>query len=262
MSETILYGLDLGVARITLNRPEKLNSFNRPMAKRLREALDDAAQRVEVRSVLITGSGRAFCAGQDLSEAVSDEGDDPTDLGQIVEDSYNPVIRAIVGLEKPVVCAVNGVAAGAGANLALACDLVLASKKAKFIQSFCNIGLIPDSGGTYHLPRLVGMARAKAMMLLGEPVEAEQAEQWGLISATAEHHELEDKALEVARHLAKQPTRGLGLIKRALNRTLDHTLDEQLELEKQLQSKAGFTKDYQEGVRAFMEKRKPVFKGE
>ncbi|HSR66800.1 MAG TPA: 2-(1,2-epoxy-1,2-dihydrophenyl)acetyl-CoA isomerase PaaG [Acidobacteriota bacterium] len=262
MSETILYGYDEGVGRITLNRPQKLNSFVRAMAGRLQEVLRDAADRAEVRCLLLTGAGRAFCAGQDLSEAAAQDDDSAPDLGRIVEESYNPIIRALTRLEKPVVCAVNGVAAGAGANLALACDIVLASDKSKFIQSFCNIGLIPDSGGTYHLPRLVGMARAKAMMLLGETISAEEALEWGMISSVVEHDELKEKSLQLARHLAKQPTRGLGLIKRALNSSLGNSLEEQLELEKDLQSKAGFTRDYREGVRAFMEKRPPKFTGE
>lgn len=262
MSELILYAHDEGVARITLNRPEKLNSFVRGMARRLQEVLKDAAARSEVRCLLLTGAGRAFCAGQDLAEALGPEDEPAPDLGQIVEDSYNPIILALTSIEKPVVCAVNGVAAGAGANLALACDLVLASDRAKFVQSFCNIGLIPDSGGTYHLPRLAGMARAKAMTLLGEAISARQALQWGLIYSVVEHEELQEKSLELALHLAKQPTRGLGLTKRALRSSLDNSLEQQLQAEKELQSKAGSTRDYREGVRAFMEKRAPKFSGQ
>ncbi|MEE8587698.1 MAG: enoyl-CoA hydratase-related protein [Acidobacteriota bacterium] len=256
MPDYVLYELDQGVARITLNRPEVLNSCNRGMAAQLQSLLQKAAADEAVRCVLLTGAGRAFCAGQDLAEV-----SDGTPLGDILEHNYNPVIRLISRMEKPVVCAVNGVAAGAGANIALACDIVLASRKASFIQSFAHIGLIPDSGGTYFLPRLVGLGRARALALLGEKIGADDAVGMGLISRACEAEELEGKALELARHLARQPTRGLGLTKRALRKSLQNDLDSQLELEKELQTMAGNTEDYKEGVKAFLEKRKPRFKG-
>ena len=256
MPDYVLYELDQGVARITLNRPEVLNSCNRGMAAQLQSLLQKASADEAVRCVLLTGAGRAFCAGQDLAEV-----SDGTPLDDILEHSYNPVIRLISRMDKPVVCAVNGVAAGAGANIALACDIVLASRKASFIQSFAHIGLIPDSGGTYFLPRLVGLARARALALLGEKIGADDAADMGLISRACDAEELEEKALDLARHLARQPTRGLGLTKRALRKSLQNDLDSQLELEKELQSVAGNTEDYKEGVNAFLEKRKPKFKG-
>ncbi len=257
MPDHVLYELDEGVARITLNRPEVLNSCNSEMAAQLQSLLRKASNDKAVRSVLLSGAGRAFCAGQDLAEVADD-----TPLGDIVDRNYNPAILLISRMEKPVVCAVNGVAAGAGANIALACDIVLASRKASFIQSFAHIGLIPDSGGTYFLPRLVGLPRARALALLGEKIGADDAAEMGLISRACDAEELEEKALGLARHLAQQPTRGLGLTKRALRKSLQNDLDSQLELEKELQTIAGNTEDYKEGVKAFLEKRKPVFKGE
>jgi len=250
-----------GVATITLNRPEVLNSFNRPMARELRDALDDASREAAVRAVLLTGAGRAFCAGQDLAEAALDDGAMP-DLGDIVRDSYNPLIRAIRTLEKPVVCAVNGVAAGAGANLALACDIVFASSAASFIQSFSKIGVIPDSGGTFLLPRIVGLQRASALTMLAERVTAQQALDWGMVYKVCEPSALLDTAFATAKHLATQPTRGLGLIKRGFNRSLGVELDAQLDYEEELQREAGRTSDYVEGVRAFLEKRPPNFRGQ
>lgn len=249
------------VGHITLNRPDVLNSFNKPMARALQDALKEARENDEVRAVLLTGAGRGFCAGQDLKEALGDRQGPPVDLGEIVAASYNPVILAIRQLEKPVVCAVNGIAAGAGANLAYACDMVLASEKASFVQSFCKIGLVPDSGGTFILPRLVGMARATAMTMLGEKMKAETAQAIGLIYKVCSPETLLDEARKLAAYLATQPTKGLGYTKRALNASWGHTLEQQLELEKELQSAAGRTSDYQEGVDSFLEKRAPQFKG-
>lgn len=249
-----------GVAVITLNRPDVLNSFHLEMAREVQDALASASSDDTVRALLLTGAGRAFCAGQDLA-AVSVEPETRSDLGATVREQYNPIIRAIRRLEKPVVCAVNGVAAGAGANIAFACDIVLASTEAAFIQSFCRIGLIPDSGGTFFLPRLVGVARASGLALLGDKVSAAQARDWGLIWDTCEPAVLGARARELAGALAAQPTAGLGLIKRALNASLLNDLDAQLDLEADLQAEAGRTADYAEGVRAFREKRKPVFTG-
>jgi 2-(1,2-epoxy-1,2-dihydrophenyl)acetyl-CoA isomerase len=250
-----------GIARLTLDRPEVLNSFNHAMAGQLRAALDAAAADAAVRAVLLTGAGRAFCAGQDLAAVLPAPGEPDPDLGDIVRDCYNPVIRALRAIEKPVVAAVNGVAAGAGANLAFACDFVVASEAASFIQSFCHIGLIPDSGGTFVLPRLAGMARATQLAMLGEKLPARQAMEWGLIYQVVEAAQLEEAATALARRLAAMPTRGLGLIKRGLNAGLAHSLDEQLAFEEGLQREAGRTADYAEGVRAFVEKRKPTFTG-
>lgn len=249
-----------GVQVITLSRPEVLNSFHLPMARELQDALSVAAADDHIRAVLLTGEGRGFCAGQDLA-AVSIDGPAPTDLGETVRAQYNPVIRAIRRLEKPVVCAVNGVAAGAGANLAFACDLVFASTDASFIQSFSRIGLIPDSGGTFFLPRLVGLARASGLALLGGKVGAAQARDWGLIWETCEPAALMPRAMEVATSLATQPTRGFGLTKQAFNESLMNDLDAQLDLEADLQAEAGRTSDFAEGVAAFKAKRPPVFRG-
>lgn len=254
-----------GVLTITLQRPDVLNSFHRPMARELQQALAAAAGDPEVRAVLLTAAGRAFCAGQDLAEAVppgAAAGTDPLpDVGEIVHDSYNPIVRAIRALEKPVVCAVNGVAAGAGANIALACDLVVAGESASFIQAFGRIGLIPDSGGTWVLPRLVGRARATALMMLGDRVTAEQAQAMGMIHAVVPDSTLPEVALGLATRLAAMPTRALALTKRALDAAETNDLDAQLALERELQSEAGRTADYVEGVRAFLEKRAPAFQG-
>jgi len=258
--EHILFETEHGVAKLTLNRPEVLNSFNRAMAAEVRQALSHAGSDPEVRAVLITGAGRAFCAGQDLAEAMPKEGPAP-DLGDIVARGYNPIVRTIRQLDKPVVCAVNGVAAGAGANLAFACDFVIASAEASFVQSFSKIGLVPDTGGTFFLPRLVGLARATALMMLADQVPAPDAVAMGLILRVVETSKLLDDATALARDLATRPTRGLGLIKRALNASATNGLDEQLALEAQLQAEAGSTADYREGVKAFLEKRAPVFVG-
>jgi len=256
----ILFAVADGVATITLNRPDVLNSFRRPMARELRDTLELAAHDEEIRAVVLTGAGRGFCAGQDLAEAMPKDGVMP-DLGDIVRDSYNPVILAIRSLEKPVICAVNGVAAGAGANLAFACDIVFASSAATFVQSFAKIGVIPDSGGTFLLPRLVGLHRANVMTMLAEKMTAEQAREWGLVYMVTEPQHLLETATGTARHLATQPTRGLGLTKRGFNESLGVDLKRQLDIEEELQREAGRTDDYAEGVRAFLEKRKPTFKG-
>ena len=258
--EHILYEVDQGVAVITLNRPDVLNSFNREMATEVRQAFSTAGATADVRAVLLTGAGRAFCAGQDLAEAMPKEGPAP-DLGDIVARGYNPIVRTIRQIDKPVVCAVNGVAAGAGANLAFACDFVLASADASFIQSFSKIGLVPDTGGTFFLPRLIGMARATALMMLGDKVTAADAVAMGMIFRVVDGATLLGEATAFARQLATRPTRGLGLIKRALNSSATNGLDEQLALEAQLQAEAGSTSDYREGVKAFLEKRAPVFTG-
>jgi 2-(1,2-epoxy-1,2-dihydrophenyl)acetyl-CoA isomerase len=245
---------------ITLNRPEVLNSFHLPMAREIQDALSVAAADDNIRAVLLTGEGRGFCAGQDLA-AVSLDDSSPADLGETVRAQYNPIIRAIRRLEKPVVCAVNGVAAGAGANIAFACDLVFASTEASFIQSFSRIGLIPDSGGTFFLPRLVGLARASGLALLGGKLGAGQARDWGLIWETCEPASLRLRAMEIATALASQPTRGFGLTKQAFNESLMNDLDAQLDLEADLQAEAGRTSDFAEGVAAFKAKRAPVFRG-
>jgi 2-(1,2-epoxy-1,2-dihydrophenyl)acetyl-CoA isomerase len=256
----ILFDAADGVATITLNRPDVLNSFTRGMARELHEALERVRQDESLRAVVLTGAGRGFCAGQDLAEAMPKDGEIP-DLGDIVRDSYNPVIRAIRTLEKPVICAVNGVAAGAGANLAYACDIVFASANAMFIQSFAKIGVIPDSGGTFILPRIVGLHRATIMTMLAEKMSPDQAKDWGLVYMITEPDALLETAVGMARQLATQPTRGLGLIKRGFNRSLGVDLDAQLDFEEELQREAGRTEDYREGVHAFLEKRKPVFQG-
>ena len=259
--DPILTDLANGVLTVTLNRPDVLNSFDRPMADALVLALRNAGNNPEVRAVLLTGAGRAFCAGQDLAAVLPAEGKPTPDLGDVVQRQYNPIIHSIRALEKPVVCAVNGVAAGAGANIAFACDITLASEKASFIQSFTKIGLIPDSGGTFILPRIVGLQRAAALTMLGDRLDASRAKEWGLVFDVL----AEDKLLEVARgmaeHLAAMPTRALGLTKRAFNAGFCNDLETQLVLEEDLQREAGRSDDYAEGVRAFMEKRTPAFKG-
>lgn len=256
----IRYSADQGVATLTLCRPEVLNSFNRGMAQDVQHALAQVAQDDTVRAILITGDGRGFCAGQDLAEATAgDVGS--IDLGDIVKSNYAPMVTAIRQLEKPVVCAVNGVAAGAGANLAFACDIVIASEDAAFIQSFSRIGLVPDTGGTFFLPRLVGMARATAMMFLADKVSARKAQEYGMIHDVVPAPELLEKAVAVARQLAAMPTRALGLAKRALNASWNNDLLSQLVVEEELQRAAGKTEDYAEGVRAFLEKRQPTYAG-
>ncbi|TCO81260.1 short chain enoyl-CoA hydratase /enoyl-CoA hydratase [Plasticicumulans lactativorans] len=258
--ETILFTLEDAVATLTLNRPDRLNSFNAQMHEEIRDALKQVV-RGGARALLITGAGRGFCAGQDLSDRNVAADAAMPDLGLSIERGYNPLIRTLRTLELPVICAVNGVAAGAGANLALACDIVFAARSASFIQAFCKLGLVPDSGGTWFLPRLVGTARATALTMLGDKIGAEQAEAWGMIWKCVDDAELLPTAQAAAAHLATQPTAGLALIKRALVSSATHTLDQQLDLERDFQRIAGRTEDYREGVAAFMQKRAPQFKG-
>ncbi len=261
MSQSILVAVEDGVQRITLNRPDKLNAFNPEMHARLREALDAAERDASIRALLVTGAGRGFCTGQDLAERKFGPDAPPIDLGASLEENYNPLVRRLRALEKPVVCAVNGVAAGAGANLALACDLVLAARSASFVQAFARIGLLPDSGGTWFLPRLVGTARAMGLALLAEKISAEDAERIGLIWKCIDDARLADEAQAIARALAAGPTRGYGFIKRALHASHSNDLDAQLDLERDLQREAGLSEDYREGVTAFKEKRAPRFRG-
>lgn len=259
---SILLEIDQGVALLTLNRPDNLNSFNEEMHQHMRVVLGQVRKNKNVRALVITGSGRAFCAGQDLGDRNVAPGIEAPDLGDSIEKNYNPMLRALHDLPLPVICAVNGVAAGAGANIALACDITLAARSASFIQAFCKIGLIPDSGGTWTLPRLTGMARAKGMALLGDKISAEQAESWGMIWRCVDNEQLMEEAMKLAHHLATQPTKGLAFIKRALHAGANNTFDQQLDLERDLQRLAGRTEDYREGVAAFMDKRQPSFKGQ
>ena len=259
---TIEFRVEAGVATLTLNRPDTLNSFNTEMHEEVRTAMRQVQEDPSIRCLLLTANGRGFCAGQDLGDrAVSTDGGVP-DLGESVEKNYNPLIKSIMGLPKPVVCAVNGVAAGAGASIALACDIVLAARSANFIQVFCKIGLVPDSGGTWNLPRAVGLPRAKGLAMLGDKLPAEQAEAWGLIWRCVDDEKLQIEAGKLASHFATQPTRGLGMIKKLLRESFDNTLSEQLELEKNAMQELGQSHDYQEGVAAFMERRTANFKGE
>ena len=258
---TIQFEIKHGVAALTLNRPEALNSFNTEMHAEVRDALKTVRQDFAIRCLLLTGNGRGFCAGQDLNDRAVAPGDGMPDLGASIENNYNPLIKTLMGLEMPVICAVNGVAAGAGANIAMACDIVLAARSASFIQAFCKIGLIPDSGGTWHLPRAVGMARAKGLALLGDKLSAEKAEAWGMIWKCVDDEDLMVQATAMAREFATQPTLGLAYIKRALHASAANSIDEQLNLEKDLQRLAGRSEDYREGAAAFIGKRKPEFKG-
>ncbi len=250
-----------GVTTITLDRPEKLNAFNKEQHEELAAALREAEEDGAVRAVLLTGSGRGFCAGQDLSErAVVTQGG-TVDTGASIEKYYNPLVRRIRKMPKPVVCAVNGVAAGAGANLALACDIVLAARSASFIQAFARIGLVMDTGGSHFLPRLIGDARARYLLLTGDKVTAEQAAEWGLILKVVDDDKLMAEAGALAQNLAKAPTRSLGLIKRALDASATNSLDAQLDLERDLQREAAKGEDYKEGIAAFLEKRSARFTG-
>ena len=246
------------VGKITLNRPEKYNSFVQEMAMSLQNTLKNCANDGSIRCILITGAGKAFCAGQDLKETTDSKG---PEIEQIVREHYNPIIRKIRAIDKPVIAAVNGVAAGAGANLALACDIVVASQSANLIQAFSKIGLIPDSGGTYFLPRLIGLPKATAIMMTGEPVSAEKAEKMGMIYAVYEDAEFESKSLELAKSISTMPTKGLGYTKKLLNHSLNNSLEEQLDLEAQTQALSAKSEDHKEGIQAFLEKRKPIFTG-
>jgi 2-(1,2-epoxy-1,2-dihydrophenyl)acetyl-CoA isomerase len=256
---TLITSIESNVLKITLNRPEVFNSFNQEMAFALQAVLDDAANNADIRAVLLTGEGRAFCAGQDLAEATDPNG---PELQSIVGQHYNPIIMKIRNLEKPVIAAVNGVAAGAGANIALACDIVFAAESASFIQAFSKIGLIPDSGGTFILPRLIGFQKATALMMTAEKISAQVAEKMGMIYNVVPDADLQDTAFKLAASLAQMPTKGLGLTKRALNASLTNSLEEQLAVEEEIQTIAGTTYDFAEGTAAFLEKRKPIFKGE
>lgn len=259
--ETIIYTVDRGVGVLTLNRPATLNSFTGLMHEEVKTAIKDVQTNDLVRCLVITGEGRGFCAGQDLGDRAVKVTDETPDLGDSVEKYYNPLIRNIMTMEKPVICAVNGVAAGAGASIALACDIVLAARSAKFVQVFCKIGLVPDSGGTFNLPRALGLPRAKGLALLGDKLSAEQAEKWGMIWQCVDDDALMKEALTLAEHLAKQPTKGLAMTKKLLNESFSNPLHQQLEIEKEAMRTLGKTDDYREGVSAFMEKRQPNFTG-
>ncbi len=250
-----------GVLTIRLNRPDVLNSFNYGMAEEVQDAFKEAVNNDKIRCVLLSANGKAFCAGQDLKEVTEIAKDPDRELSEVVHHTYNPIIKAIRTLEKPVICAVNGTAAGAGANIALACDMVLASEEAKFIQSFSNIGLIPDSGGTYILPRLIGLSRATELTFTGRPVKAPEAVEMGMIYKSIPADELMIEATALCEKFAKMPTRGFGLTKKGFNEGFSNDLETQLNLEADLQAEAGNTEDYHEGVSAFLEKRKPEFKG-
>ena len=258
---TILYSCVDGIARVTLTRPDRLNSFTAAMHGELRDALTRVRADASARVLLLTGAGRGFCAGQDLSDRAVAPGAAPVDLGASIETFYRPLVLELQSMPMPVVCAVNGVAAGAGANIALACDLVIAAKSASFIQAFCKIGLIPDSGGTYFLPRLVGTARAMGLALLGDRLSAQQAAEWGLIWKCVDDAELVPAVDALLAQLSQAPTRGLVATRRALHASAQATLEQQLDLERDLQRELGQSADYREGVAAFLAKRPPQFTG-
>jgi 2-(1,2-epoxy-1,2-dihydrophenyl)acetyl-CoA isomerase len=260
--ENIAFEIKDGIACLTLNRPEKLNSFTQAMHLEVRAALELVQADKSVRVLVLTGAGRGFCAGQDLSDRAVEPGAKGVDLGESVEKFYAPLVLTLRALPMPVICAVNGVAAGAGANLALACDIVLAAKSASFVEVFCKLGLIPDTGGTWILPRLLGHARATGLAMLGEKLTAERAEQWGLIWKCVADEELMNEAMAMATHFSAAPTKGLAFTKRALQQSYANTLPEQLKLEGEMMRELGYSHDYREGVAAFMAKRAPQFKGE
>jgi 2-(1,2-epoxy-1,2-dihydrophenyl)acetyl-CoA isomerase len=256
---SILFSITNSIASITLNRPEKYNAFNREMAFSLQQALDECENNSQIRCVFITGTGKAFCAGQDLGEVTDPNG---PGMAKILKEHFNPIVTKIRNLNKPVVAAVNGIAAGAGANIALCCDIAVAARSASFIQAFSKIGLIPDNGGTFFLPRLIGIQKAGAFMMLGDKIDAEQAEKTGMIYKFFPDKTFAKEAEKIASALAELPTKGLAYTKQALNKSLQQSLADQLQTEDELQQKAALTKDFKEGVAAFLEKRKPKFIGE
>ncbi len=259
MSNTLQLSQKDHLGIITFNRPDVFNSFNKELALALQQALTDYANDSSIRAIMITGNGKAFCAGQDLQEAVADNG---LGIEQIVDEHYNPLVKQLRTIEKPIIAAVNGVAAGAGANIALACDVVVATQSSAFIQAFSKIGLVPDSGGTFMLPRIIGFGKASALMMLGDKVSAEEAEKMGMIYKVVVDDEFVAEAEAIAQKLANMPTKGLAYTKHLLNQSFTNNLNDQLELEKEWQHKATLTKDHNEGVNAFIEKRKPTFTGE
>jgi 2-(1,2-epoxy-1,2-dihydrophenyl)acetyl-CoA isomerase len=255
---TVLLTLDDGIATLTLNRPDRLNAFTEVMHGELAQALDRIELDRAIRAVLLTGAGRGFCSGQDLNDSATV---DRSDLGETLDRFYNPLIRRLKSLDRPVVAAVNGVAAGAGANLALACDIVIAARSAIFVQAFIKIGLIPDVGGTYMLPRMVGQARALGLAMLGDEITGEQAAEWGMIWRAVDDENVMDEATAIAKTLAAQPTVALGLIKQAIHASTTNDLHQQIDLERDLQREAGRTEDFAEGINAFLDRRQPCFKG-
>ncbi|MGV7209406.1 2-(1,2-epoxy-1,2-dihydrophenyl)acetyl-CoA isomerase PaaG [Oxalobacteraceae bacterium A2-2] len=259
--ENILFQVSDGIAELTLNRPDKLNSFTQAMHDELRHALHEVQRDKSVRVLVLTGAGRGFCAGQDLSEREFEPGARPVDLGDSIERNYAPLVQTLRGLPMPVICAVNGVAAGAGANIVFACDIVVAAKSASFVEAFARLGLIPDTGGTYFLPRLVGTARAMGMAMLGEKISAEQAESWGLIWKCVPDEDLGVTVQAMARHFAQAPTKGLAFTKQAIYASPQNNLQQQLVLECGMMSELGRSEDFREGVNAFIEKRTPRFQG-
>ena len=260
--ENILFDITDGVATLTLNRPDKLNSFTQAMHEEVRHAIHKVNADKSVRVFVLTGAGRGFCAGQDLSDRSVEPGASPVDLGDSVEKNYAPLVLALRALPMPVICAVNGVAAGAGANIALACDIVLAAKSASFVEVFCKLGLIPDTGGSYFLPRLVGSARAMGLAMLGERLDADTAEKWGMIWKSVADVSLMQQTMAMAEHFAVAPTKGLAFTKRAFQASYTNTLPEQLKLEAEMMRELGYSHDYREGVDAFVNKRPALFKGE
>ncbi|MBB3120608.1 2-(1,2-epoxy-1,2-dihydrophenyl)acetyl-CoA isomerase PaaG [Pseudoduganella violacea] len=260
--ENILFEIKAGIAKLTLNRPDKLNSFTQAMHREVQDALAKVREDKSVRVFVLTGSGRGFCAGQDLSDRAVEPGAQGVDLGESVEKYYAPLVLALRELPMPVICAVNGVAAGAGANLALACDIVVAAKSACFIEAFCKLGLIPDTGGTWILPRLVGRARATGLAMLGEKLTADRAEQWGMIWKCVPDELLMTDVMAMAEHFAVAPTKGMAFTKKALQLSYGNSLQDQLKLEGEMMRELGYSHDYREGVDAFIHKRTPHFKGE